>query len=51
VTHISYANHNDVLILGTKRCGGTDRINVTANIHVKVSIKNHAMCNDVIEKI
>jgi hypothetical protein len=49
VTHISHVNHNDVLILGTE-CGGIDRINVTADVHVKMSIKNHAMCTNVIEK-
>jgi hypothetical protein len=45
--------------LGTKKCGGIDRIDVTVDVHVEVShvngfwcnsVKNHAKCTDVIKK-
>jgi hypothetical protein len=46
------------LILGTERCGRTGRINVVADVHVKVShvkecdvnVENRVMCSGAIVK-
>jgi hypothetical protein len=33
-----------IFILGTERCGGTDQIDVAADVHMEVS---HTMCTGV----
>jgi hypothetical protein len=57
VSHTRVTNQNGVTHFGYKKCGRTAQIDVSANVHVKVShvrwfdvtVENHAKCTDMTE--